>query len=89
VPNSDSLSEVSQPNWEHTSVKNDRQRELLRRDLLRLTIGGAGLITSGQLLPGPATAKPVDMEDKRRARYRADSPEVQEFYRVNSYPGGR
>jgi hypothetical protein len=70
-------------------VKNDRQRELLRRDLLRLTIGGAGLVTTGQLLPGSADAKPVDMKDKRRARYQPDSTEVQEFYRVNSYPGVR
>ena len=28
----------------------------------------------------------VDLKDKRKARYRADSAEVQNFYRVNSYP---
>jgi hypothetical protein len=70
-------------------VENDHQREFLRRDLLRLTIGGAGLAAAGQLLPAAATAKSVDMKDKRRARYHADSAEIQEFYRVNSYPGVR
>jgi hypothetical protein len=34
----------------------------------------------------PAAAKPVDLKDKRRARYQANSAEVQDFYRVNSYP---
>jgi hypothetical protein len=34
----------------------------------------------------PAAAKPVDLNDKRRARYQANSAEVQDFYRVNSYP---
>jgi hypothetical protein len=33
-----------------------------------------------------ATAKSVDLKDKRKARYQADSAEVRNFYRVNSYP---
>ena len=72
-------------------MKNHPKRNFLRRDLLRLTIaagattaGGAGLLS-----PEPAAAKPVDMTDKRRARYQPDSIEVRDFYRVNSYPGVR
>jgi hypothetical protein len=38
------------------------------------------------VVSNPALAKPVDLKDKRRARYQANSAEVQEFYRVNRYP---
>jgi hypothetical protein len=31
-------------------------------------------------------AKRVDLKDKRKARYQANSTEVRNFYRVNSYP---
>jgi hypothetical protein len=55
-----------------------------RRDLLRLlAIGTAAATTSAwrsTAEPEPATATP-------RARYQADSSEVQTFYRVNRYPG--
>jgi hypothetical protein len=57
-----------------------------RRDLLRFAIASAGAATASALVPEPATAKPVDLKDKRRARYQANSAEVQDFYRVNSYP---
>jgi hypothetical protein len=38
------------------------------------------------VVPEPATARPVDLNEKRKARYQAGSAEVQNFYRVNSYP---
>jgi hypothetical protein len=57
-----------------------------RRDLLRLAIAGTGAATASTLVPEQATAKPVDLKDKRKARYQANSAEVQDFYRVNSYP---
>ena len=57
-----------------------------RRDLLRVVIAGVGATAASALLPEPASAKPVDMTYKRRARYRAKSAEVRNFYRVNSYP---
>jgi hypothetical protein len=57
-----------------------------RRDLLRVVIAGVGATAAGTILPEPAPAKSVDMTYKRRARYQANSPEVQNFYRVNSYP---
>jgi hypothetical protein len=58
-----------------------------RRDLLRLAIAGAGAaVAAGTVAPQPAAAKPVDLSDKRKARYQANSAEVRNFYRVNSYP---
>ena len=57
-----------------------------RRDLLRLAIAGAGATVVSTVVPEPAAAKSVDLNEKRKARYRADSVEVQDFYRVNSYP---
>jgi hypothetical protein len=57
-----------------------------RRDLLRLAIAGAAAaaaITGGT---EPASAAPVDLAAKRKARYQANSPEVKDFYRVNKYP---
>ena len=57
-----------------------------RRDLLRVVIAGVGATAASVLVPEPASAKPVDMTYKRRARYQANSAEVRNFYRVNSYP---
>jgi len=57
-----------------------------RRDLLRVVIAGVGATAGSALLLEPASAKPVDMTYKRRARCQAKSAEVRNFYRVNSYP---
>ena len=57
-----------------------------RRDLLRLAIAGAGAVAANTVVPETAAAKPVNLQDKRRARYQASSAEVQDFYRVNAYP---
>jgi hypothetical protein len=57
-----------------------------RRDLLRLAIAGVGAAAASTVVPAPVSAKPVDLQDKRKARYQANSAEVQNFYRVNSYP---
>jgi hypothetical protein len=57
--------------------------------LLKLTIVGAGAVGTAVLLPSPASAKPVDLDQKRKARYRPNSQEVRNFYRVNAYPGAR
>ena len=53
-----------------------------RRSFFRmLAIGTAAAATN---VPIPVEAK--DVSERRRARYRADSREVQTFYRVNRYP---
>jgi hypothetical protein len=67
-------------------MKEKFERKLLRRDLLRLVIAGTGSALIGSQVPEPAFAQPVDLKSKRRARYQADSSEVRDFYRVNSYP---
>ena len=62
------------------------ERKFPRRDLLRLAIAGTGAVLIDSQLPEPASADSVDLKSKRRARYQADSAEVRNFYRVNSYP---
>jgi hypothetical protein len=57
-----------------------------RRDLLNLALAGAGAAAANAVAAEPAAAKPADLKDKRQARYQANSAEVRNFYRVNSYP---
>ena len=64
---------------------NDRlDRQIGRRDLLLvLTVGAAAASAAPVAVAAPQaanTAKPS------KARYQANSPEVQTFYRVNRYP---
>jgi hypothetical protein len=62
---------------------NDRSNSQIgRRDILRVLAFGAAAVTTG----GYRSAAAAEFPDKRKARYRADSPEVQTFYRVNRYP---
>ena len=65
------------------NAMNDRPNPKIgRRDLLRVLAVGAAAATTSACAPVAAG----DFPNKRKARYRADSPEVQTFYRVNSYP---
>jgi hypothetical protein len=57
-----------------------------RRDLLRLAFAGVGAAAASTVVPVPVGAKPVNLQDKRMARYQANSAEVRNFYRVNAYP---
>jgi hypothetical protein len=58
-----------------------------RRDVLRALGAGAGatIATSGPLVQ-EAAADSESAEEKRKARYQANSPHVQAYYRVNRYP---
>ncbi len=56
-----------------------------RRDVLRAFGVGAGAAITGSV-PDTAQAAPKNDDEKRKSRYRADSPEVQTYYRVNRYP---
>jgi hypothetical protein len=67
-------------------MKEKFEKRFLRRDVFRLVIAGTGSALIGSQVLEPAFAEPVDLKSKRRARYQADSPEVRNFYRVNSYP---
>ena len=57
-----------------------------RRDLLSLVLVSAGAVFADAVAAEPAAARSVDLKDKRKARYQANSAEVRNFYRVNSYP---
>jgi hypothetical protein len=57
-----------------------------RRDLLSFVLAGAGAAAINTVAAEPVAAKSVDLKDKRKARYQADSAEVRNFYRVNNYP---
>jgi hypothetical protein len=56
-----------------------------RRDLFRLLLAGAATVV-GTVGYEAAAAEAGGRDSKRKARYRADSVEVQSFYRVNRYP---
>jgi hypothetical protein len=57
-----------------------------RRDVIRALAGVAVATAAGTAPPTPAAADSESDSEKRKARYQADSPEVQTFYRVNRYP---
>jgi hypothetical protein len=65
-------------------MKGQLLTKLRRRDLLRLVTAGAS--AAGTAAFGSVAAEPASRAQKRRARYQANSAEVQEFYRVNRYP---
>ena len=65
--------------------------KLGRRAFLRTLGGGVvgGGVIGGTLagpLTGEAHALPASYQDRRKSEYQANSPEVQNFYRVNRYP---
>ena len=57
-----------------------------RRDVIRALTGVAVAAAATTAPLAPALADSESGSEKRKARYRADSPEVQTFYRVNRYP---
>ena len=62
------------------------EKKVARRDVLRaLGAGGVAVTASGALVQ-PAAADSESNDEKRKARYQPNSPEVQAFYRVNRYP---
>ena len=57
-----------------------------RRQLLRTGIIGI-VATAASALESSTVAADTETNDvKRKARYQVNSPEVQDFYRVNRYP---
>ncbi|HEX9461748.1 MAG TPA: formate dehydrogenase [Alphaproteobacteria bacterium] len=64
-------------------MKNRLNAEIGRRDLLRVLAVGAAAATTTAACD---SAHAGDFPDKRKARYRANSANVQAFYRVNRYP---
>jgi hypothetical protein len=67
--------------------KTQNKTRVARRDFLRALGAGAGAAaTAVAPLAGVARADSETNDEKRKARYKADSAEVQTFYRVNRYP---
>ena len=67
-------------------MKERLKMSLRRRDLLGMAIAGAGAAAASVVVSEPADAQPVNLRDKRKARYQPNSAEVRNYYRVNSYP---
>ena len=65
-----------------TTKKTVRRREVLQ---VLGASAGVAVAVSGPLVE-KAAADGISDEEKRKARYQADSSEVQNFYRVNRYP---
>lgn len=58
-----------------------------RRALLRAMMAGAAAAAATSTFAlESAAVEPRSRGDKRKARYQANSAEVQDFYRVNRYP---
>ena len=68
-------------------MSKDRKTALGRRDFLRTLGAGATVaVTAAVPFATEATADSETNDEKRKARYQANSAEVQTFYRVNRYP---
>jgi hypothetical protein len=71
---------------EETAMKKQDKSKVGRRDFLRAVGAGAGLaVTAAAPLATNAAASESDA-DKKKARYQANSTDVQTFYKVNRYP---
>jgi hypothetical protein len=66
-------------------MKNFLLAKIRRRDVFRAAAVGAAVAASGTTTQATA-AEPTGSTNKRRARYQANAPEVENFYRVNRYP---
>ena len=68
-------------------MKTEPKANLARRNFLRALGAGAGVAVTPAALVTEARADSESNDEKRKARYKADSAEVKTFYRVNRYPG--
>jgi hypothetical protein len=64
----------------------DSKTKVDRRSFLRALGVSAGAAASPAALAGEARADSENNDEKRKARYKADSEDVKAFYRVNHYP---
>jgi hypothetical protein len=68
-------------------MKTNRMLTVGRREFLRALGAGAGVaVTAAAPLATEAKADSESSADKRKARYKPNSADVQTFYRVNRYP---
>jgi hypothetical protein len=67
-------------------MKKQRKTTPGRREFLRTLGSGFALVAAAGSLANEVRALPANYQDRRKARYQANSPDVQNFYRVNRYP---
>lgn len=67
-------------------MKTEPKANLARRNFLRALGAGAGVAVSPAALVTQAKADSESNDEKLKARYKADSADVKNFYRVNRYP---
>ncbi len=67
-------------------MKTEPKANLARRNFLRALGAGAGVAMAPAALVTEAKADSESNDEKRKARYKADSAEVKTYYRVNRYP---
>ena len=67
-------------------MKRDNKAKIDRRDLLHVLAAGAGAAAGTVALVTEAQADSETSDEKRKARYDANSDDVKAFYRVNRYP---
>ncbi len=67
-------------------MKQEGKTKIGRRDFLRVLGAGAGAAATPAVLVTEARADSENNDEKRKARYKADSEDVKAFYRVNHYP---
>lgn len=65
----------------------ERRNTIIRRRdvLLVVTASAVAAVVGAASIPSARTDRAV-RRDKRKPQYQANSPEVQDFYRVNRYP---
>lgn len=63
----------------------DNKPALGRRDFLR-ALGAGAAATAAAPLATEAKADNETNDEKRKSRYKANSPDIQNYYRVNRYP---
>jgi hypothetical protein len=57
-----------------------------RREFFRVVGVGAAVAAAGPLAAPAAKADSEHGSERTKARYKANSPDIQAFYRVNRYP---
>ena len=68
-------------------MKKEPKAKLGRREFLRTLGAGASVaVASAGPIAQTAHADGETNDEKRKSRYKADSAEVQTYYRVNRYP---
>jgi hypothetical protein len=67
-------------------MKKEPKATLARREFLRTLGAGAAVVAASDSFITQARAAGANYQDKSKARYQPDSPDVRNFYRVNRYP---